>query len=58
METAAEMMDRLLTPKDGGHSEAGKAVISQVVAAAKAHLEQLKQAKDKKVKRKGEANDN
>jgi hypothetical protein len=25
---------------------------------AKAHLEQLKQAKDKKVKRKGDANDN
>lgn len=58
METIAEVMDRLLTPKDGGHSEAGKAVIRQVVAAAKAHLEQLKQAKGQKVKRKGEANDN
>jgi AcrR family transcriptional regulator len=38
METMAEMMDRLLTPENGGESEAGKAVIRQIVAAARARF--------------------
>src|SRR5512133_2521277 len=33
MEALADMMDRLLTPEGGGESEAGKAVIRQIVAA-------------------------
>ncbi len=45
MEALADMMDRLLTPEDGGdsgdsgdsgHSAAGKAVIRQLAAAAHA----------------------
>ena len=47
MDMAAEMMDRLLTPEDGGNSEAGKQVLCQIVVATKAHLEQIKQAKSK-----------
>lgn len=35
METIADMLDRLLTPEDGGNSEAGKAVIRQLAAAAR-----------------------
>ncbi len=42
MEEIASMMDQLLTPEDGGNSEAGKAVIRQVVAAVQAHLAPLK----------------
>jgi AcrR family transcriptional regulator len=43
MEALAGMVDCLLTP-EGGDSEAGKAVIRQVVAAGKTQLEQVKQA--------------
>jgi AcrR family transcriptional regulator len=38
MEALADMMDRLLTPENGGDSEAGKAVIRQIVAAARAQF--------------------
>jgi TetR/AcrR family acrAB operon transcriptional repressor len=46
MDVLADMMDRLLTPEDGGDSEAGKAVISQIVAAARARFAELKQPED------------
>jgi TetR/AcrR family acrAB operon transcriptional repressor len=42
-EAIAAMMDRLLTPEDGGDSEAGKAVIRQVAAAVRARFEEMKQ---------------
>jgi AcrR family transcriptional regulator len=48
VEALADMMDRMLTPDDGGNSEAGKAVIRQITLAARAQLEQVKQAKDRK----------
>jgi hypothetical protein len=47
MEAIAEMMDRLLTPEDGGDSEAGKAAIRQITAAARAHMNQMIRATDK-----------
>lgn len=43
MEALAGMMDRLLTPEDGGDSAAGKAVMRQVVTAALARLEEMNQ---------------
>lgn len=46
MEAIADMMDRVLTPEDGGDSEAGKAVIRQITAAVRVQLEQAKQTKD------------
>jgi AcrR family transcriptional regulator len=46
MEALADMMDRLLTPADGGNSEAGKAVIRQIVAAARARFAEMKQPND------------
>jgi AcrR family transcriptional regulator len=46
MEAIAEMMDRLLTPEDGGDSEAGKAVFRQIVAAAQARLAEVRQPND------------
>jgi hypothetical protein len=54
MEAIADMMDRALRPLEpgdgapdhGGSSEAGKAIIRQITAAARAQLEQVKQAKD------------
>lgn len=42
METIADMLDRLMTPQDGGNSEAGKAVIRQLAEASRAHFEQMK----------------
>jgi AcrR family transcriptional regulator len=48
MEAIGEMWDRLLTPEDGGNSEAGKAVIRQLATQSRAQFEQMKQAKDKK----------
>jgi AcrR family transcriptional regulator len=42
METIAEMMDRLLTPEDGRGSEAGKAVIRQIVVAAQTRFDEMK----------------
>ncbi|MEP6986362.1 MAG: helix-turn-helix domain-containing protein [Chloroflexota bacterium] len=46
METLADMMDHWLTPEGGGNSEAGKAVLRQIGAAAEAQFEQMKQAKE------------
>ncbi len=48
MEALADIMDRALRPADGGNSEAGKAVTRQITAAARAQLEQIKQARDMK----------
>lgn len=42
METLADMLDRLLTPEDGGDSEAGKMVIRQLAAMSKAQFEKMK----------------
>lgn len=47
LEALAGMMDRVLTPEDGGDSEAGKAVFRQITTAARARLEELQPAKDK-----------
>ena len=59
MEALADMMDRALLPKDGGNSEAGKAIFQQMTAAARAQLEQIKQAKDtKQTTREGVTHDN
>ncbi len=41
MEMIADMMDRLLTPENGGNSEAGKAVIRQIVATARARFAEM-----------------
>lgn len=46
MQALADMMDRALLPADGGNSEAGKAIVRQITAAARAQLERIKQAKD------------
>jgi hypothetical protein len=46
MEALADMMDRLLTPEDGGDGEAGKAVIRQIVAAARARFAEVKPSND------------
>jgi AcrR family transcriptional regulator len=51
MAAIADMMDRALRPEDavsGANSEAGKAIIRQITAAARAQMEQLKEAKDTK----------
>lgn len=40
LETVAEMFDRMLTPEDGGNTEAGKKVLRQMAEAAVAHFEQ------------------
>lgn len=60
MEALADMMDRLLLPEHGGDSEAGKAVIRQLVAASRAQFERMKQVKDKQQRtaRNGDCNDN
>ncbi len=63
METLADMMDRALRPEDGapgtsGNSEAGKAIVRQITAAARAQMEQIKEKKDaKQMIRKGATND-
>jgi TetR/AcrR family acrAB operon transcriptional repressor len=49
MEGLADMMDRALTPEDGGNSAAGKAVLRQIATAVRAQLEQLHQAKNKQL---------
>jgi TetR/AcrR family acrAB operon transcriptional repressor len=41
-----DMMDRALLPEGGGNSEAGKAIVRQITVAARAQLEQMKQARD------------
>jgi TetR/AcrR family acrAB operon transcriptional repressor len=47
METIADMLDRLLTPDDGGNSEAGKTVIRQLAATARTQFEQMKPSSEK-----------
>src|SRR5512135_2737441 len=51
MEALADIMDRALGPEDeapgtSASSEAGKAISRQITSAARAQLEQIKQAKD------------
>ncbi len=48
MEALAGIMDRALQPEGGGNSEAGKAISRQIVAAARAQMEQIKQAREAK----------
>jgi TetR/AcrR family acrAB operon transcriptional repressor len=43
MEAIADMMDRVLTPEDGGNSEAGKAIIRQLAETSRVHFEAMKQ---------------
>jgi TetR/AcrR family acrAB operon transcriptional repressor len=61
MEALADMMDRALQPQDGapGNSEAGKVIVKQITAAARAQMEQINQAKNVKKKiRNGATHDN
>jgi TetR/AcrR family acrAB operon transcriptional repressor len=63
MEALADMMDRALKPEAGGlgtdTSQAGKAIVQQITAAARAQLEQIKQATNRKEKiRNGATHDN
>ena len=66
MEALADMMDRALRPlqpgdgaPENGSSEAGKAIIRQITTAARAQMEQVKQAKDRKqTLRNGATHDN
>lgn len=48
MEALADMMDRALSPADGGNNEAGKAIIRKITAEARAQMEQIKQKLDTK----------
>jgi AcrR family transcriptional regulator len=48
MEALADMMNRALMPADGGNSAAGKAITRQITEAARAQLEQIKQAEEAK----------
>ena len=54
MQALADMMDRALRPEDRApgtdSSEVGKAIVQQITAAARAQMEQIKQAKDMKAK--------
>ncbi len=51
MEALADMMDRALRPESNapgtGASEAGKAITRQITAAARAQMEQIKQARER-----------
>ena len=59
MATLADIMDRALLPEDGGNSEAGKAILRQITTAARAQMEEIKQAQDaKQATRLGADNDN
>jgi TetR/AcrR family acrAB operon transcriptional repressor len=54
MEALADMMDRALAPQGGGpedagtaaNTEAGKEIVRQITAAARAQMEQIKQARE------------
>src|SRR5512143_2313101 len=54
MEALADMMDRALRPEDGvpgtDNSQAGKAIVQQITAAARAQMEQIKEATNRKEK--------
>lgn len=41
LDTIAEMLDRLLTPEDGGNREAGKAVLQRFAQTAQEHFAQF-----------------
>ena len=52
MEALADMMDRALLPEDGApgtgaNSEAGKAIVRQITASARAQMEQIKQTRER-----------
>jgi hypothetical protein len=52
MEALANMMDRALQPEDGApgtgrNSQAGKEIVRQITAAARAQMEQIKQARER-----------
>ena len=42
IEGIADIMDRALTPEDGGNSEAGKAILRQIVDASRQQVEKTK----------------
>jgi AcrR family transcriptional regulator len=48
MDALAALMDQALLPRDGGNSEAGKAIFRQITVAARAELKRIKKAKDRK----------
>src|SRR6266496_1193635 len=59
MEALADIMDRALRPQDAGtgaNSEAGKAMVRQITASARAQLEQIKQARE--IRSQGATHDN
>ena len=59
MAALADLMDRALLPPDGGNGEAGKAIVQQITVAARARLEQFKQAREKQpAPRPGATDDN
>jgi AcrR family transcriptional regulator len=63
MEALADMMDRALRPEDGArgtdNKEAGIVIVQQITAAARAQIEQIRQAKAMKGKvRNGASHDN
>jgi AcrR family transcriptional regulator len=50
MEALTDMMDRALQPDDGGtgaNSGAGKAIVRQITASARAQMEQIKQTRER-----------
>jgi hypothetical protein len=47
METIADMLDRLLTPDDGGNSEEGKPSSVSSRATARTQFEQMKPSSEK-----------
>lgn len=49
METIAEMLDRMLTPEDGGNLEGGKAVIRQLADSARSYFAKQEQVRVQKV---------
>jgi AcrR family transcriptional regulator len=55
MEAMADMMDRVLTPEDGGNSEAGKEIIRRLAEASRARFSPPKREKEgDQVRRKGD----
>jgi hypothetical protein len=59
MEALVDTMDRAQIPAEGGNSAAGKAILRQITAAARAQIERIKQAKDtKQTIHQGATNDN
>ena len=45
IEGIAAIMDKALTPDDGGNPEAGKAIIRQISEATRHQFEQMRQSK-------------